>query len=232
MGLLAQACAGQTLEPIRYTVSIPQPQTHYVEVEATVPSAGQPAVDLKMAIWTPYVIREFAKNVEAVSAQGGLQIEKYAKNRWRIQTAGANSVTVKYRVYSHEMSVQDNWVDRDFALLNGAATFLTLVESVSRSHEVRLVLPHGWKISVSGMPAASPAPHHYRAADYEALVDSPIVAGNPAIYEFTVDGKAHLLVNVGEGGLWDGLRSARDLERIVREYSRMWGGLPLTDMCS
>lgn len=223
-------CAGQTLEPIRYTVHIPQPQTHYAEVEATVPSAGQREVELKMAIWTPYVIREFAKNLEAVTAQAGggrsLRVEKYTKNRWRIQTGGANTVTVKYRVYSHEMSVQDNWVDQDFALLNGAATFLTLAESASRPHEVRLVLPQTWKTSITGMPPASSAPHHYRAVDYEALVDSPIVAGNPALYEFTVAGKPHVLVNVGEGGLWDGPRSARDVERIVREYARMWGGLP------
>ena len=230
VAILAQMCAGQTLEPIRYTVRIPQPRTHYVEVEATVPSAGQREVELKMAIWTPYVIREFARNLEAVTAEGGggrsLQVEKYTKNRWRIQTAGANAVTVKYRVYSHEMSVQDNWVDQDFALLNGAATFLTLAESASRPHEVRLVLPQSWKTSITGLPAASSAPHHYRAVDYETLVDSPIVAGNPALYEFTVAGKPHVLVNVGEGGLWDGPRSARDVERIVREYARMWGGLP------
>ena len=230
VAILAQVCAGQTLEPIRYTVRIPQPRTHYVEVEATVPSAGQREVELKMAIWTPYVIREFARNLEAVTAEGGgghsLQVEKYTKNRWRIQTGGANAVTVKYRVYSHEMSVQDNWVDQDFALLNGAATFLTLAESASRPHEVRLVLPQSWKTSITGLPSASSAPHHYRAVDYETLVDSPIVAGNPALYEFTVAGKPHVLVNVGEGGLWDGPRSARDVERIVREYARMWGGLP------
>ncbi len=228
--ILVQVCAGQALQPIRYTVSIPRPQTHYVEVEAAVPSAGQRQIELKMAIWTPYVIREFARNVEAVAAQaaGGrnLTVEKSAKNRWRIQTGGANAVTVRYRVYSHEMSVQDNWVDRDFALLNGAATYLTLAESASRPHEVRLMLPRTWKTSITGMPAASSAPHHYRAVDYEALVDSPIVAGNPALYEFTVAGKPHVLVNVGEGGLWDGPRSARDVERIVRENARMWGGLP------
>ena len=228
--VLAQVCAGQTLAPIRYIVNIPEPRNHYVEVQATVPSAGQREIELKMAIWTPYVIREFAKNVEAVTAQAGvgrnLIVEKSTKNRWRIQTAGANTVTVRYRVYAHKMSVQDNWVDPDFALLNGAATFLTLAESISRPHEVRLILPSGWKTSITGMASASSEPHHYRAVDYEALVDSPIVAGNPALYQFSVNGKPHVLVNVGEGGVWNGPRSARDVERIVREYARMWGGLP------
>ena len=32
----------QALEPIRYTLRFPAPHTHYVEVEATVPTAGRP----------------------------------------------------------------------------------------------------------------------------------------------------------------------------------------------
>ena len=33
--------------------------------------------------------------------------------------------------------------------------------------------------------------NHYLAPDFDTLVDSPIVAGNPAVYEFTVQGKPH-----------------------------------------
>ena len=33
--------AQQSAEPIRYTVSFPQPHTHYVEVSATVPTGGR-----------------------------------------------------------------------------------------------------------------------------------------------------------------------------------------------
>ena len=64
------------------------------------------------------------------------------------------------------------------------------------------------------------------AADFDTLVDSPIVAGNAAIYEFTVDGTPHHLVNQGEGGVFDGARAARDVESLVREQRRFWGQLP------
>ena len=90
-----------------------------------------------------------------------------------------------------------------------------------------LVLPPGWKTSVTGLPAAADQkPHHYVAADFDTLVDSPLYAGSPAIYEFQVDGVAHYLVNEGEGGLWDGPRSARDVEAIVRAQKAFWGSLP------
>ena len=57
-------------------------------------------------------------------------------------------------------------------------------------------------------------------------MDSPIYAGNPSIYEFRVDGVPHYLVNEGEGSLWDGPRSARDVEAIVRVQKEFWGALP------
>jgi predicted metalloprotease with PDZ domain len=214
-------------EPIAYTLRFPAPETHYVEVEAVIP-AGAPAIDLMMAVWTPgsYLVREYERNVEAVKARG-LTVEKTLKNRWRVQTGGAREVILSYRVYSHEMTVRNNWVDADFAMLNGAPTFITLVESGARPHEVRLELPAAWTTSVTGMPdAPGGAPNHYRAPDYDTLVDSPIVAGNPQIHRFSVDGKPHLLVDVGEGGVFDGSIAARDLERIVQADRRFWGSLP------
>ena len=44
--------------------------------------------------------------------------------------------------------------------------------------------------------------------------------------DFEVDGKLHSLVDVGEGGVFDGARAARDLEAVVREDRRLWGSLP------
>ena len=77
---------------------------------------------------------------------------------------------------------------------------------------------------MTGLPeAAGGLAHHYRAADFDTLVDSPIVAGNPAVYEFSVKGKPHFLVNVGEGGVWDGPRSAADAQRIVETQAAFWG---------
>lgn len=220
----------QPTAPIYYTVRIPAPQTHYVEVEARIPTAAQPRVELMMAVWTPYVIREYAKNLEAVAARTAdgrpLAVEKSRKNRWRIETAGADFVMVSYRVYCHVMGVQDNWVDDEFALLNGAPTFLTLAGHGARPHDVRIILPPAWKTTATGMPPAPGGPHHYRAPDYETLVDSPIVAGNPEVHEFAVEGKPHYLVDVGEDGVFDGDRAAQDLARIVREDAKLWGGLP------
>jgi len=229
----AAAADAQTApEPIKYTLSFPAPQTHYVEVTAAVPTGRRADVELMMAVWTPgsYLVREYARNVESVTASGpdgrALDVDKSKKNHWRIATGGAPAITVKYRIYCREMSVRTNWVESDFALLNGAPTFITLADLAPRPHEVVINPASGWKRSITALPAMPGGEHRYRAPDYDTLVDSPIVVGNPAVYDFEVDGKKHSLVNVGEGGVFDGARAAKDLEAIVKEDRRLWGMLP------
>jgi predicted metalloprotease with PDZ domain len=220
-------------EPIRYVLRFPAPHTHYVEVEAHFPVPGIPEPELMMAVWTPgsYLVREYARHIEEFRATSPdnkvLESAKVQKNRWRVKTAMVPEIKVVYRVYGRAMSVQGNWIDESFALLNGAGTFLTLAGSEPRPHEVTLILPRTWKVSVSGLPsAADHQPHHYSAADFDTLVDCPIYVGNPAIYEFQVDRVPHFLVNEAEGGLWDGPRTARDVEAIVRMHKAFWGKLP------
>jgi len=209
--VVSQAVARAQVVPISYTLRFPEPQSHYLEVEAVIPTAGQTEVELMMAVWTPgsYLIREFARNLENIAAHtpsgAPLTLTSTRKNRWRVATSGADSIVLTYRAYSREMSVRGNWVDSDFSLINGAATFITIVEELRRPHDVTVELASGWNRSVTALP---PAPggrtNSYRAGNFDTLLDSPIVAGTPAIYEFTVAGTPHYLVNIGEGGLWDG----------------------------
>ncbi len=229
----AQTGSGSTrsAEPIRYTVSFPAPHTHYMEVAVTVPTGGRRDVELMMAVWTPgsYLVREYQRNVERVTATAAgrsVAIEKSAKNRWRVTTGGASTVTVSYGLFAHEMSVRTNWVDADQALINGAPTFMTLADGVARPHEVVLNLPPTWQTSMSGLRSLAGGAHRYVAPDFDTLVDSPILAGNSAVYEFAVDGKPHYLVNQGEGGVFDGARAAKDIAALAHTLRRFWGDMP------
>jgi predicted metalloprotease with PDZ domain len=153
------------MKPIRHTLSFPAPHTHYVDVRVEVPSAGRDSVELSMAVWTPgsYLVREFSRHVEAVTAAGpfgaAFPVDKTAKNRWRIATAGAPKVVVSYRVYGREMSVRTNWIESDFAFVNGAPTFLTLADpstalgagEKARPHEVSIVFDPGWTSSITAL---------------------------------------------------------------------------------
>lgn len=216
-------------EPLRYTLRFPRPETHYLEVTAQIP-AGKPQIELYIAVWTPgsYMVREYSRNVEGFTATDengrALAVKKTRKNRWLVEAGGAKRLTVGYKVYANEPSVQGNYVDAGFAMLNGAANFVTIEGDDKRAYEVKLELPAAWKESISGLKRTGE--HSYVASDFDQLLDAPIYAGNAPVHEFVVDAKKHYLVNEGEGPMWDGPASAKDVAKIVAEYSRMWGGLP------
>jgi predicted metalloprotease with PDZ domain len=221
-------------EAVTYTVKIGRPEWHGIEVEASFPSDGRAEIDLMMPVWTPgsYLVREFARHVEEISAAAGgepLPIVKTAKNRWRVQNPGLPRLEVRCRLYARDLSVRTNFVDAGFGLIQGAATFLTLAGDHRRPHEVRLVAPPRWRVAVSPLPAlAGEAGPAWRAADFDQLADSPIYAGNAPVRSFEVEGRAHLLVDEGEeaGSPWDGARAAADAERVVRQQLAFWGCLP------
>jgi predicted metalloprotease with PDZ domain len=219
----------QANDPIRYTLRFPAAHTHYMEVEAVYPTGGRPQVELFMAVWTPgsYLIREYQRHVENIAARASgktLSIQKSAKNRWRVETGGAASVTVTYRVYGREMTVRNNWIEQSFAMLNGAPTFISLVGGLARPHDVRIELPSQWQASATALMPVSGQAHAYRAEDFDTLVDSPIILGNPVTREFTVAGKRHVTVFEGDTQFFDVDRATADTQKIVEAGGRVMGG--------
>ena len=220
------------MDSIRYRLSVPAPHTHYLEVRADIPTGGRSDVELMMAVWTPgsYLIREYERHVENVTAvdESGtaLAVTKTRKNRWSFATGAERQIVVTYRVYGREMSVRTNWIEAGFALINGAPTFLTLADAQVRPHEIELTLPSSWSRVLTSLPPIAGSLNCFRADSYDQLVDSPILAGNPAVYDFEIDGRLHRLVNEGEAGVFDGARAARDLAAIVAEQHRFWGTVP------
>jgi predicted metalloprotease with PDZ domain len=227
-----QAPRQRQLDPLSYTLTVSQPATHLVRVEITVPAGGQDLVELMMPVWSPgfYRVEDYAGKVRDLSARAPdgtpLVVEHPRPNRWTVRAEGRPLVRVSYQVACEQRSVTTNWVGDSLAVLNGAPTFVTLAEKARRPHDVRLALPAGWT-AMTALPAAADSQAlHYRAPDYDALVDSPMLAGFLTVHQFTVDSSMHYLVDAGEMGGWDGARAAGDLSRIVAATARLWGGLP------
>ena len=81
---------------------------------------------------------------------------------------------------------------------------MTLADGVARPHEVTLDTARRMAPLDDRASRACPASTGTSRADFDTLVDSPIVAGNPPVHEFMVDGKRHYLVNEGETPEFDG----------------------------
>lgn len=215
--------------PVHYTVSFPDPGAHTAQVDTTFFTRGRPT-DLFLAAWSPgfYRTQDYAAQVHDLTVRTGdgkaVAVEHPTPNRWHIPAHTGDGAGVSYQLHCENRFVTTNWVGEDFAILNGPATFVAMVGELARPCAVTIELPPGWKQSFSGMPSATP--NLYRAADFDMMVDCPIVAGNFSVQEFEVDGHPHRVVNIGQTGPWETARAAADLEKIVAENRRFWGFLP------
>lgn len=235
----ATAVASDEMTPTTvYTLRFPHPAHHQLEVEARLQGpSGDHGLELMMATWTPgsYLIREFARHVENLSAEGPegetLAVEKTAKNRWRVAVDGG-PIVVRYRLYCRELSVRTNYVEDDFALINGASTFLVPAGPrgpLPGGFELQVEPPPGWNRVVTSLPEVPGAPPDrpaFTAPDYPTLVDSPLYAGTGRVQRFEVAGVPHRLLHHGGEGFWDDERSLADVTRIVETQRDLWGSLP------
>jgi predicted metalloprotease with PDZ domain len=224
----------RVIAPLVYTINIPAPAAQYADITLDVPTHRRSHIDLMMPRWSPgfYRVEAYAEQVHDLSARTlegtTLTVERLALQRWRIHSLdGIATLQVTYRLLCNASTVTTNWIDADFALLNGPATFVTRVDTLHHPHEVVLQFPADWNHVCTGLPAKRGAhSNHYYADDFDTLVDAPIIIGTPDISSFVVDSRRHDVIAVGDRTHWDGARAARDLEQVVRANCQFWKGLP------
>ena len=225
--------AAQALEPIRYTLRFPAPQTHYVEVEAAFPPRGRAESrdlhgDVDAGLVPDSRVRAPRRSGDRRGRTRALAVEKSHEEPLEDHDRRRADVTVRYKVYSREMTVRNNWVESGFAMLNGAPTFITLVERAARPHEVRVELPAAWKRVRDRARCRRRHAQHLRAEDFDTLVDSPIIIGNP------VDARVHRRRQAarrrvrGRSALIDADRAAADVQKIVVAGEERDGAAPLS----
>ncbi|WP_237144587.1 M61 family metallopeptidase [Pontibacter pamirensis] len=215
---------------LRYTLSMPQPHTHYFEVEAELSGAKKKYVDFTLPVWAPgsYLVREFAKNVEGFEAtdKSGkpLRSEKIDKNTWRVYSNKADVVRAKYNVYAYELSVRTSYLDASHGYVNGTSIFM-YPEGYEKENGTLVVKPYnGWDKVSTGLK--STGNFTYTFPNYDILADSPLEIGNHEVYTFTAAGVPHEVAMYGEGN-YEPNRLMADMKEVAEEAVKVMGELPV-----
>ena len=222
---------------ISFTVSMPRPDTHLLQVEMRLRAANgarlPASLDLVMPVWTPgsYLVREYARHVQDFAARDSsgreLTWRKANKNTWRVETNGASEAQVSYSVYANELSVRTSELNDRRAFWNNGALLMHPDGHLAAPSTVR-VRPHGnWKIA-TGLPAVPGQPDTFRAENFDVLYDSPFLVADFRVLSFDVRNVPHRVVIEGEGN-YDAERVRRDVQKIVETTSAMMGDLPYRD---
>ncbi|MFB2917965.1 M61 family metallopeptidase [Aerosakkonema funiforme] len=215
---------------IKYTIAMPQPNSHLFEVRLAVAGLAGSVLDLKLPVWTPgsYLVREYAKHLQDFSAQAGDTILpwcKLGKNHWQIDINSASEIEVFYRVFANDLSVRTNHLDGSHGYFNPAALCFYIPGWEREKIRIQILPPFKeWRIATPLPPVADEV-NTFEAVDFDTLVDSPFEIGSHHLYEFEVLGKPHELAIWGQGNAQPN-RIIPDIQKIIEIEAQMFGGLP------
>ncbi len=217
---------------LNYNISIPEPHTHYAEVEISIQNPGKTELEFQMPVWTPgsYLIREFEKSIQNVSASADkkpLLCKKTDKNTWKVNIGKSNSVSFKYKVYAYEFSVRTSFIDADQALIN--PTSLCFLVKGLEKNEGTISFSFGSNFSrvstALKRTETDGQKNQFTFADYDELADNPIQIGNHQELTFKVAGVPHKVAMVGRHNA-DTSKFIKDLTKICLTMTNIIGEHP------
>jgi len=215
---------------ITYNISFPEAQAHYADIEMKISGLKQNELELKMPVWTPgsYLVREFERNIESLSASANgkpLAVVKTRKNIWQLHTAGISSVTVKYRVYAFEISVRTSFIDASHAFLSSPDMFLYPGNMLHTPATIHIKPYKDWNTVSTSLEKVNGDAFTRHSPDFDILFDSPIEIGTQDVFDFDADG-VHYEVCMQGGGSYDKDRLKKDLAKVVAQEVAIFGENP------
>ena len=214
--------------PLLYRLEPYDPAGHRYRITLTVDAPSADGQRLSLPAWIPgsYLIRDFSRQIESVSARSGskrVNVDKIDNHTWQAAPCDG-PLRIEYVVYAWDLSVRGAHLDDSHGFFNGTSVFLRVHGQDHLPCLVDLAPPRGidgWKVYTS-LPEArghqGAARRHgfglYLAPDYDALIDHPVEMGTPQVASFTAHGAEHELVFTGEAAKLDLARITADVKKI------------------
>lgn len=221
---------------LHYQIAFDDYKQHLIHV--TLNFVAVPQQVLWLPTWIPgsYLIREFAKHLESLHAydENGqmIAVEKFEKNKWRLNNSEAQAVSISYRVYAYDLSVRGAYVDQNLLYVNPSCVCLGAVGYEQAACEIGFELPKLLKhftlatglkhdIDAAGL-------HTLSAKDYMQLIDSPFECAVQDRFSFTAADIAHTFTISGrhQANL---PRLQQDIKKICETEVAMFGSAPFDD---
>jgi predicted metalloprotease with PDZ domain len=217
--------------PLHYRIEPADLHAHLFRITLTIPrpTAGQ---EVALPVWIPgsYLVREFAKHLQKLTARQGRQpvaLQQLDKARWQADCTDRQALVLEYEVYALDNSVRTAWLDADRGFFNGTSLCLQVLGQAHQPHELTVVSTRatkGWRLATGLPPVDADARGfgRYRAADYDSLADHPFELGAFWSGEFTACGVPHRFVVAGALPSFDGEKLLADTRKICKADIRFW----------
>ena len=212
-----------TPAPTEYFVSLADPASHVAHVSIRFRDGGGAHV-LNLPVWNAlYQVRDFAANVEKVTAQGAtgapVTVTKVATSEWRI-AAPAGCLVVSYDIHLSSPGPFGSALTPQHGFFNWAMVLMYAPALRDKPASLRLLdVPATWQLRdvhvLGGADAGKVEQVTGVARNYDALVDSPAELGTFQQSSFQQDGATYHVVVDGNPADYDMAKLDSQLERIT-----------------
>ncbi len=216
---------------IAYRFTFPEPQHHWLAVEASFTNLPDTPLELRMSRASPgrYSLHDFAKNVYDVQAMGAdgkpLVTTRPDPYGWTIPSHGA-AVTVRYKVFGDRVDGTYLGVDPTHAHINMPAAIMWARGLDDRAIDVTFTPPAGsqWTVATQLNPGGSPT--SFSAPNLQYLMDSPTELGPVMLRTFTVAGRTFRFAAHHTGTAAELDSFVGDVQKIVTAEGDIFGEYP------
>ncbi|MDE3180665.1 MAG: hypothetical protein KGM47_13525, partial [Acidobacteriota bacterium] len=178
---------------ITYAIDLSHTASHLAGVTMTVPDAP-PDTEIQFPAWNAlYQIRDFIRNVQDLTATcsgAPLSLQPVDLYTFRTGSEGCTPLIVRYQVYAHEPGIFSSDLIPGHAFLNLAEILFYVPGRREIPVRARFNIPPSWML-VTLLPQEA---GQFSAANYDALVDSPVEAGLFNLYSYSQGGAIYRIV--------------------------------------
>ena len=227
-------------QKINYKLKMPNPQSHYFEVEMILEGFKEKQLEIKMPVWAPgsYLVREFSKNVNQVLAfdenKVSIKTIKTAKNTWQLQNASkGKKIIIKYEVYAFELSVRTSFLDLTHGFVSGSGVFMYVNSHQQLPGQLEIIPYYEFKVISTALPLSTISISRdgskvFDFLNYDHLVDCPIEIGNQVEFHFMASGVKHTVAMYGDGN-FDIDKLKVDMPKVIESETQVFGENPNKD---
>lgn len=217
---------------LQYTVSMPEPSTHYFHVELNAAGWNSDTLNLKMPQWMPgyYQIMNYAKAVENISAKDKngkqLEIKKLNDNSWQVAAGKNKAFQLSYDIKTTRKFVATSYLDSMHGYIIPAGVFFYLDGHINTPVSVKIIPGKNWSRTATGLEPVAGKQNEFIAPDFDILYDCPILIGNlEELPSFKVNGIEHRFIGYNMGK-FDRVKFMENLKKVVESAINVIGDIP------
>lgn len=164
-----------------YLFSYTNPHRHFVDIDMTVDVRGEEHLFFQLPAWRPgrYELADFARNIQKWTAynEKGEQLphQKVTKDKWRVDSLGAQKITIAYNYYANHLDAGSTYLDERQLYVNPVNCCMYVEGRMEEACTIELDVPADYELAC-GLQHTDK--HRMKAGCFDALAESPFIASN------------------------------------------------------